>query len=237
MIDELDRCRPTYAIELLEAAKHFFNVDHIVFVLCLDRAQLAHSVKAVYGASFDAEGYLWRFFDIDYRLPSPDRKKFVDASLATVGITELLQSRRGLSIRDTQCGILQEFFNSPQFTLRRVQHAIRRLAVVLSSVPASNSTNLDTLVVLLLVRTVLPDLYRRIVIGEATDEEAVDTLFNRPGFGNVRDAQRWLARTRRPHRVRTTFFPAKEWHDRHDNAPATPAISVRGRAGRERGSK
>ena len=188
MIDELDRCRPTYAIKLLEAAKHFFNVDHIVFVLCLDRAQLAHSVKAVYGASFDAEGYLWRFFDIDYRLPSPDRKRFVDALLATVGITELLQSRRAPIEPRYAVNILQEFFNSPQFTLRRVQHAIRRLAVVLSSVPASNSTNLDTLVVLLLVRTVLPDLYRRIVIGEATDEEAVDTLFNRPGFGNVRDA-------------------------------------------------
>ncbi len=186
MIDELDRCRPTYAIELLEAAKHFFNVDHIVFVVCLDRAQLAHSVKAVYGACFDAEGYLWRFFDIDYRLPSPDRKRFVDALLATVGIAELLQSRRAPISPRYGVNILQEFFNSPQFTLRRVQHAIRRLAVVLSSVPTSQFTNMDTLVVLLLVRTVLPDLYRRIVIGEATDEEAVNTLFNRPGFGNVR---------------------------------------------------
>ena len=63
-------------IELLEAAKHFFNVDHIVFVVCLDRAQLAHSVKAVYGACFDAEGYLWRFFDIDYRLPQPRPQAF-----------------------------------------------------------------------------------------------------------------------------------------------------------------
>ncbi len=186
MIDELDRCRPTYAIELLEAAKHFFNVDHIVFVVCLDRAQLAHSVKAVYGASFDAEGYLWRFFDIDYRLPSPDRKTFVDASLAAVGITELLQSRRSAVDPRNSVRIVREFFNSPQFTLRRVQHAIRRLAVVLSSVPTSEFTNMDTLVVLLLVRTVLPDLYRRIVIGEATDEEAVNTLFDRPGFGNVR---------------------------------------------------
>ena len=188
MIDELDRCRPTYAIELLEAAKHLFNVDHIVFVVCLDRAQLAHSVKAVYGASFDAEGYLWRFFDIDYRLPSPDRKKFVDASLAAVGITEVLQSRRSAVDPRNSVRIVREFFNSPQFTLRRVQHAIRRLAVVFSSVPTSQFTNMDTLVVLLLVRTVLPDLYRRIVIGEATDEEAVNTLFNKPGFGNVRGA-------------------------------------------------
>lgn len=32
IIDELDRCRPTYAVETLEVIKHFFNVDNVVFV-------------------------------------------------------------------------------------------------------------------------------------------------------------------------------------------------------------
>ena len=228
MIDELDRCRPTYAIELLEAAKHLFNVDHIVFVVCLDRAQLAHSVKAVYGASFDAEGYLWRFFDIDYRLPSPDRKRSLMRRLAAVGITEVLQSRRSAVDPRNSVRIVREFFNSPQFTLRRVQHAIRRLAVVLASVPTSQFTNMDTLVVLLLVRTVLPDLYRRIVIGEATDEEAVNTLFNRIP-DSATSAVRTLAHSSVPSLSRAYYFrgSAKGWHGRHDTAPATPAISGR----------
>ena len=56
MIDELDRCRPSYAIELLEVAKHLFSVDRIVFVLALNRRGLAHSVRALYGVEFDAEG-------------------------------------------------------------------------------------------------------------------------------------------------------------------------------------
>ena len=46
MIDELDRCRPSYAVELLEVAKHLFSVDRIVFVLAVNCDQLAHSVKA-----------------------------------------------------------------------------------------------------------------------------------------------------------------------------------------------
>ena len=45
MIDELDRCRPSYAVELLEVAKHLFAVDHIVFVLAVNRSELAHSIK------------------------------------------------------------------------------------------------------------------------------------------------------------------------------------------------
>ena len=44
-IDELDRCRPPYAVELLEIAKHFFSVDNIVFVLAIDKAQLIHAIK------------------------------------------------------------------------------------------------------------------------------------------------------------------------------------------------
>ena len=72
MIDELDRCRPSYAVELLEVAKHFFAVDNVVFVLAVNRAQLAHAVKALYGLCFDAEGYLRRFFDLDFQLPKPE---------------------------------------------------------------------------------------------------------------------------------------------------------------------
>ena len=62
MIDELDRCRPSYAVELLEVAKHLFSVDHVVFVLAVKRSELVHSIRALYGNGFNAAGYLRRFF-------------------------------------------------------------------------------------------------------------------------------------------------------------------------------
>ena len=68
-IDELDRCRPDFAIEVLEKAKHLFNVDNIIFVLATDKTQLGHSIKAVYGQGLDVNGYLRRFIDFDYLLP------------------------------------------------------------------------------------------------------------------------------------------------------------------------
>ena len=45
LIDELDRCRPSYAVELLETAKHLFSVDRVVFVLAVNRSELAHSIR------------------------------------------------------------------------------------------------------------------------------------------------------------------------------------------------
>lgn len=68
VIDELDRCRPTYAIKVLEELKHLFDVAGVAFVLGMHGQQLAHSVTAAYGAGFDSTAYLRRFFNRRYVL-------------------------------------------------------------------------------------------------------------------------------------------------------------------------
>lgn len=75
-IDELDRCRPDYAIQLLEGIKHLFGVPGLHFVIATNIPELAHSVRAVYGSGFSADRYLKRFFDMEYALPIPDGTKF-----------------------------------------------------------------------------------------------------------------------------------------------------------------
>lgn len=71
-VDELDRCRPDYAIRLLEGVKHLFNVQGVCFVFTTNMTQLAASTKAIYGGEFDAATYLKRFFSFMYRLPVPE---------------------------------------------------------------------------------------------------------------------------------------------------------------------
>ena len=78
LVDELDRCKPHYAIKLLEDIKHLFAVDGIVFIIATDTDQLANSVKAIYGSEFDAKRYLLRFFDRTYRFAEPSRQDFVE---------------------------------------------------------------------------------------------------------------------------------------------------------------
>jgi len=77
-IDELDRCRPSYAIELLEGIKHLFDVHGICFCVSTNLPQLSASIKGVYGSEFDARMYLKRFFAFEYQLPEPDYRKFAD---------------------------------------------------------------------------------------------------------------------------------------------------------------
>jgi KAP family P-loop domain len=80
-IDELDRCRPTYAIELLEEVKHLFDVAGVVFILCIHKEQLLCSIKSVYGADFAAATYLDRFIDKTYQLARPTSLAFVEREL------------------------------------------------------------------------------------------------------------------------------------------------------------
>jgi hypothetical protein len=90
-VDELDRCRPPYALALLERMKHIFDVEGIVFVLAIDKEQLGHSLKAIYGTGLNVDGYLRRFIDLDYRLPDPARQQYVSYLFQQFNIPSLLQ--------------------------------------------------------------------------------------------------------------------------------------------------
>lgn len=69
IIDELDRCKPTFAVQLIERVKHLFDVPNLVFVLLLNRNQLEKAVKGVYGAETDASAYLGKFVNFFFLLP------------------------------------------------------------------------------------------------------------------------------------------------------------------------
>ncbi len=76
-IDELDRCRPSYAVEMLETIKHIFDIKGVVFVVATDTRQLQHAVRVVYGQGFDADIYLGRFFNTRYALKKMPLKELL----------------------------------------------------------------------------------------------------------------------------------------------------------------
>jgi hypothetical protein len=132
LIDELDRCRPTYAIEMIEVIKHFFETKGCVFLVATDTEALQSSVKAVYGHEFKAEAYLRRFFDRKITLPeiSPldylntkklDFNKYLDQGILLYPFlhdqsynTKLMAElffKNGFELRDIEQA-LQKFFAS-----------------------------------------------------------------------------------------------------------------------------
>ena len=66
VVDELDRCIPTFAIKTLERLHHIFDrVNNSVTILAINRNQLIRSINHTYGAGA-ADQYLAKF--IDFRI-------------------------------------------------------------------------------------------------------------------------------------------------------------------------
>ncbi len=84
IIDELDRCRPSYAIKLLEELKHLFSVPGVVFVLGVNSTQLSRAIAGVYGSQFSGSSYLERFIDRSISLPFPPLRQLTGKMLEKI---------------------------------------------------------------------------------------------------------------------------------------------------------
>ncbi len=61
-IDELDRCKPNYAVQLLERIKHYMIHEKITFVFSTNLTELSHTIQQCYGNDFGGYKYLEKFF-------------------------------------------------------------------------------------------------------------------------------------------------------------------------------
>ncbi len=68
-IDELDRCRPDYAVDMLEVIKHVFDIENVKVVLVTNTKQLHAAINHRYGAEVDAQKYLDKFLKYSFALP------------------------------------------------------------------------------------------------------------------------------------------------------------------------
>lgn len=106
-VDELDRCRPVFAMEMLERIKHYFDDDRIIFVAAINREQLVHLISNCYGDHFDSTGYLDKFFDKNVYLPKISTRQrvgreweFSDEKSCLKGVSEGLNDYYQLSLRE-----------------------------------------------------------------------------------------------------------------------------------------
>jgi hypothetical protein len=170
IIDELDRCRPTYAIELLERVKHLFDASGVVFILGIDRSQLNHSIRSLYGSEFDATGYLRRFIDLDYRLPEPQAGHYCDYLFKYFGINELMQRRSNRNSSEIE--LLQRslagLMSAAKMSLRAQEQTVSRLRIVLQTIPKHEQVYGNILSLLLFLREWNTNIYADII------EERID---------------------------------------------------------------
>ena len=184
VIDELDRCRPTYAVNLLEAAKHLFSVRHVVFVLAINRSQLIQSICSLYGNGFDADTYLRRFIDTSTRLRDPTRDKIITASLERIGLKEIASTsndRNAAGEFHFARELLLAAFGAPVLDTRTVLQCFLKLEVVLKSIRSDHAVFLYVSSLSIVLHAYDEALYQSFVNGTASDTEIIEAI--RKGYG------------------------------------------------------
>jgi len=180
-VDELDRCRPIYAIQLLERIKHFFNIEGLIFILSMDKAQIGESIKSVYGKGMDIDGYLRRFIDLDYHLPEPPPAaypKFLFEQFNFLSLLNNINTGEG-SPNDLKEQLIEMFTQLSAIfglSLRVQEQCFTQLAIVVATTKSQKRIYLPFLAALLLLKAKDEKLYEGLVKGNVEIRNITDFI-------------------------------------------------------------
>jgi KAP family P-loop domain len=239
MIDELDRCRPTFAVSMLERIKHFFGVPGLVFVLALDLEQLKASTRKVYGDELDATEYLRRFIDLELRLPRARVGQMVSDMLTRCGSDAFFEARAKYpAVREDRkwiVQILQNLAEHFELSSRAVQRMVTRLMLVLRQTPENGYLDPILVVFMIFLRIRDEELLRAFVAGRAQADAVMAALhavkpggevFYRSHVGMVIEAHLLYAHNGRHEYVTKFLARANEFDGQANDASSLRMLEV-----------
>lgn len=174
IVDELDRCRPSFALELLEKIKHVLSVPNVVFVLVLHRQQMEEIIKSAYGTGIDASNYLQKFVHIWADLP-----KKIDSASGDSGtylsycLNQMNYKQIGVE-EDLAIDQYHELVHFYNMSPREIERSLANFAIIKSAASASLDAISGRLAVFLaIIKVRYPNTYKKLKLGEIGYEELI----------------------------------------------------------------
>lgn len=171
IIDELDRCKPKFALALLESIKHLFSVPNITFILVTNREQLEESVRCEYGRGVNASKYLQKFVSIWTTLPKPNDDY---ASVPKLYLQDCLARMEYKSDGTTQKNTI-EFFeylvSYYNLSLRDIEKSLTSFAILNNTIGKLNIEYSFVSVFLAVTKATRPCVYQKLANNAIEYEE------------------------------------------------------------------
>lgn len=164
-IDELDRCRPSFAIEMLESVKHIFCIPNIFFIISTHSNELQHSINAVYGERFSSEKYLEKFFDSKLTLSTPSINDFISLSIKKSTIQLFIENTNDIFSSNIEnfSEILSGIAISHEIPLRNMQKALHEANSIIMSSDNEKELFAIPLTCLVITKREMPALYNQLI--------------------------------------------------------------------------
>jgi len=178
-VDELDRCRPTYSIELLERVKHIFDLENTVFVLSYDKQQLGVSIGAIYGQEINSLEYLRRFIDLEFTLPEPNSKDYTNYLIKRYGFGEFFENRVHGELRFERDNLIEVFSrmsNPFKMSLRTMEQCFTIIRIAMIKTDKNQYFFPQIVVAMAILKVIVPELYKNYAFGKADAQEIVEYI-------------------------------------------------------------
>lgn len=163
IIDELDRCKPKFALLLLESIKHLFCSENITFILVMNREQLEEAVRSEYGTGVDASKYLQKFVSIWTSLPKPiDKynsvpKKYLRNCLKRMGY-EIKTKEQQVTIE-----VFEDLISYYDLSLREIEKSLTSFAIIQNITGGSINHIYSWLSVFIsILKSIKPSVYQKL---------------------------------------------------------------------------
>ena len=167
-IDELDRCKPSYAVQLLERIKHYLCDERITFVFSVNLGELQHTIKHYYGNDFDACRYLDRFFDMRISLPPADKTAFYrEMGLESSCILEII-SRKVIDTYNMELREATRFYRQVKTAAYEPTHESRKWNFSFSNGKGKQLLMMYIVPILVGLKIVDISLYNEFVCGRSS---------------------------------------------------------------------
>lgn len=193
VVDELDRCRPDFALRLIEILKHFFDADGLHFVLVANREFLTKSICHRYGLNEDSEAYLDKFFDfsIFFEQP-PSQRHVVNSRQYTAHVISLLI--KGDNINDIKNDIaeISEVFD---LTYRQIDKIATNAAIAYSTIRENEFRPTDLIAFLCFLKSVHPRIFVQVKQSRMSFLE-IKNILNSGQWVRDNSKQRWINKLR-----------------------------------------
>ena len=199
IVDELDRCRPPFALDVIERIKHLFSVPNVCFVLVMDLPQLETAIQGAYGGKFDARTYLEKFYHLKVMLPKRDRISREQRERYLLHLWESSNMKFGfedINIAGLIRAELQNLAHIHELSLRQIERAVTNVVLVAATI-RKNQWFVPTVIAgLCIMRQTHPNLYALAQENELSWEEVKNFLdVEDDGDDNNSDAMGWGIRS------------------------------------------
>ena len=131
VVDELDRCRPDFALGILECLKHFFHAHKLHFILVTNKEILRKSVDNRYGIGESSGDYLQKFYDftIHFERKGRNLSENAAAKYARDVITQTIRGRTADTNLSQVIQFTSEICIAYDLTLRDVEHVASNISL------------------------------------------------------------------------------------------------------------